>query len=146
MPEVIVALLANVYIDVVALSEGIVVLLISIPLVLVCEYGAFRLSCPGQTKLKAILLCLYANLVSTAIGYPILGLLSGLSGIDLADALGGVLLWFFCLVFTSLVEWGAIYPLRKLLIVKKPWTAVLAANVTSYVALAVLLLIVRSIR
>jgi hypothetical protein len=141
-----VALVANVYIDVVALSEGIVVLLISIPLVLVCEYGAFRLSCPGQTKLKAMLLCLYVNLVSTAIGYAILGLITKWGNIEIVENMRDALLWLVCLVITCLIEWGAIYPLRKLLTVKKPWTAVLAANVTSYVALACLILLVRNAR
>jgi hypothetical protein len=129
-------LCANVYIDVVALSQGIVALLIGIPLLLVCEYGVFRLCWWDQSKWKTILICLYVNIVSVGAGYGIGGLIV-LWSYDWFESLSKFELWLACFVCTVPIEWLAVRLFRRQFKIQKVFLPILYANITSYAALGI---------
>lgn len=139
-------ILANLYFDEVAISQGIVFLLFCIPVVVLCEYGIYRVVWPEQSKLRAFLVSIYANSVSGVLGVFIGETLEDVAS-DISNSLGGsnygwkygVILFVLLFILTWLSESGAVFLLRKKLRIKKVFLGVGIANVASYIAILVML-------
>ena len=131
--------LSNLYIDVVAIYEGIVFLIFCIAAVLLSEYAAYKLLLRKQRRYKAILTVLYTNAASSIIGFILVESVADFAlHISSEGLLYHIVLFLVMFVITWLIEFIAVYPLRKKLDVQNPFVTVGAANLASYIVLAVM--------
>ena len=137
-------ILANLYFDIIAISQGIVFLLFCIPIVVLIEFEIFRIFCPTQGIIRAIITSLYANTVSGVVGIfcaePMEDIIIDLVGS--AGFLHDGSLFVSLLLLTYIMEVGAIYIFRRKLKVQKVFFCVGVANLVSYVVLIFMIVLV----
>jgi hypothetical protein len=142
-------IIANLYFDVIAIYEGLVFLLFAVPVVLLCEYQAYRFLCPKQGVRRAILTTIYANIVSTLIGIPVVETLDDIAR-DISHQLIGrydanFTLFILCFALTWLCEALAILLFRRKLRVSKVFLSVGIVNFASYIVLGIMLVFFKSV-
>ena len=142
-------MLGNVYIDFVAISQGLLLLVFAVLAVLISEYMAYRVLCPKQGVLRAVLATIYANFVSVLVGLPVIEPLFDVINKIYVRMFGGfyeayveAVLIFVCFVLTWIVEAAALFFCRKKLRVDKVFRTAGIINVVSYVILGIMAVIV----
>lgn len=145
-------MLGNIYIDVVAISQGLLLLVFSVLGVVLSEYMAYRILCPKQDFFRAGLTVIYANAVSVLVGVPTIESLDDVLrrvSFHISDGFyeryNEVILFFLCFILTWLVEAGAIYLFRKKLKVIKVFRTAGIVNVVSYIVLGIMVIISNSV-
>jgi hypothetical protein len=122
--------------------------LFCIPVVLLCEYGIYRVVWPEQGKVKTLLISIYANSISGVLGIFIGEPLDDIA-MDVSWKLGssndgwvyGIILFVLLFVLTWLSEGIAVFLLRRKLRVKRVFFGTGIANAASYIAILVMLVL-----
>jgi hypothetical protein len=140
--------LANVFFDPIAITQGIAFLLFCIPVVLLCEFEVYRIFYRSQGVLRAILTVLYANAISGIAGIIIAETLTDIAG-DVSLKLGSsnagpvydIILFVLMLMCTWLIEVAWLYPLRRKLKMANLFVGVGIANFVSYIAVVIMIIV-----
>lgn len=142
------AILANVYFDIAAVSQGIVFLLFCIPVVLLSEFEVYRVLCPKQGLIRSIIASVYANAVSGILGIFSAETIEDVIIITFGSAgfLYNISLFVSLFLLTYVLEVGAIYLIYRKLKVEKVFISVGVANVVSYAILAIMVFLFELIK
>ena len=145
------AVLANASFDYIAITRGFTVLIFCIPIVILSEYAVYRVMNPKQSICLTVIACIYANVISAIAGIfwanegtldlhlrTIIRLFS--AGYDEETIVSQWMIFGYLFLLTCAIELIAVFVFRRKLNFKKLFSTIILANVVSYAATMLILL------